>query len=61
MMERPPAGFGQLIILVQRVGPYRYQGRADDIDGTATGQVSGNVLSWSYDIVLSMSGQLQVS
>ena len=42
-------------------GLTRYQGRADDVDGTATGQVSGNVLSWSYDIVLSMSGQqLQV-
>ena len=27
----------------------------------ATGQIAGNVLSWSYDIVLSMSGQqLQV-
>ena len=39
----------------------RYQGRAEDIDGVATGQIAGNVLSWSYDIVLSMSGQqLQV-
>ena len=44
-----------------RVGLLRYQGRADDIVGVATGQIAGNVLSWSYDIVLSMSGQqLQV-
>ena len=42
-------------------GFIRYQGRAEDIDGVATGQIAGNVLSWSYDIVLSMSGQqLQV-
>lgn len=38
-----------------------YQGRAEDIVGEAKGQTAGNVLSWSYDIVLSMSGQqLQV-
>ena len=44
-----------------RLGLFRYQGRAEDIDGVATGQIAGNVLSWSYDIVLSMSGQqLQV-
>ena len=43
------------------LGLFRYQGRAEDIDGVATGQIAGNVLSWSYDIVLSMSGQqLQV-
>ena len=51
---------------IENLGPdgsglIRYQGRADDINGMATGQISGNVLSWSYDIVLSMSGQeLQV-
>ena len=38
-------------------GLIRYRGRAEDIDGEATGQITGNVLSWSYDIVLSMSGQ----
>ena len=51
---------------IENMGPdgsgfIRYQGRAEDIDGVATGQIAGNVLSWSYDIVLSMSGQqLQV-
>ena len=40
-----------------QTGLIRYQGRAEDIDGEATGQIAGNVLSWSYDIVLSMSGQ----
>ena len=38
-------------------GFIRYEGQAADIDGAATGQIAGNVLSWSYDIVLSMSGQ----
>ena len=38
-------------------GLIRYEGRADDIDGQATGRIAGNVLSWSYDIVLSLSGQ----
>jgi len=43
------------------VGFIRYQGRAEDIDGVAAGQIAGNVLSWSYDVVLSISGrQLQV-
>ena len=38
-------------------GLIRYEGQADDIDGQATGRIAGNVLSWSYDIVLSLSGQ----
>ena len=42
---------------VDETGLVRYQGQADDIDGVATGQIAGNVLSWSYDIVLSLSGQ----
>ena len=42
---------------VDETGLMRYQGQADDIDGVAIGQIAGNVLSWSYDIVLSLSGQ----
>ena len=42
---------------VDETGLMRYQGQADDIDGVATGQIAGNVLSWSYDIVLSLFGQ----
>lgn len=38
-------------------GLLRYQGYAGDVNGMATGKVAGNVLSWTYDIVLSMSGQ----
>ena len=56
----------QRIWTIDNLGPdgsglILYQGRAEDIVGKAKGQVAGNVLSWSYDIVLSMSGQqLQV-
>ena len=42
---------------VDDAGLVHYQGQAEDIDGVATGQIAGNVLSWSYDIVLSLSGQ----
>ena len=42
---------------VDETGLVQYQGQAEDIDGVATGQIAGNVLSWSYDIVLSLSGQ----
>jgi hypothetical protein len=31
-----------------------YNGRADDVTGTATGRAAGNVLSWSYDIELAI-------
>jgi len=31
-----------------------YQGRADDVNGIATGRAAGNVLSWSYDIELAI-------
>lgn len=38
-------------------GLIRYEGRAQDVEGQATGRIAGNVLAWSYDIVLSLSGQ----
>ena len=31
-----------------------YQGRADDVNGIASGRAAGNVLSWSYDIELAI-------
>ena len=33
-----------------------YQGQADDIEGKASGSVSGNTLNWSYDIYLNIKG-----
>ena len=33
-----------------------YEGQAKDIEGTATGSISGNTLNWSYDIYLNIKG-----
>ena len=33
-----------------------YQGQADDIEGKASGSISGNTLNWSYDIYLNIKG-----
>ena len=33
-----------------------YTGRAEDITGTATGQIAGNTMSWRYVITLELSG-----
>ena len=33
-----------------------YEGQAEDIEGTASGSISGNTLNWSYDIYLNIKG-----
>ena len=33
-----------------------YEGQADDVDGKASGSISGNALNWSYDIYLNIKG-----
>ena len=33
-----------------------YEGQADDIEGKASGSISGNALNWSYDIFLNIKG-----
>ena len=33
-----------------------YEGKADDIEGKASGSISGNALNWSYDIYLNIKG-----
>jgi hypothetical protein len=33
-----------------------YVGNADDVEGKATGSISGNTLNWSYDIYLNIKG-----
>lgn len=35
-------------------GITHYEGRADDVTGSATGRAAGNALSWSYDIMLAI-------
>jgi hypothetical protein len=37
-------------------GSFRYQGRADDVEGQAEGRISGNGLNWQYDVSLEMAG-----
>jgi len=34
------------------LGDGRYEGRADDVVGAATGEVCGNALRWQYDMLL---------
>lgn len=38
----------QRIWRVRRIDEHRYEGRADDVDGVATGESYGNALYWSY-------------
>ena len=33
-----------------------YEGQADDVEGKASGSISGNALNWSYDIFLNIKG-----
>tara|TARA_B110000438_G_C15606492_1_gene560350 strand:+ start:304 stop:819 length:516 start_codon:yes stop_codon:yes gene_type:complete len=33
-----------------------YSGQADDVEGNASGSISGNALNWSYDIFLNIKG-----
>ncbi|WP_371186542.1 DUF3833 domain-containing protein [Thalassotalea maritima] len=41
---------------ITKVDDTRYQGEADDIIGTATGQRSGAVIHWQYDMELTVDG-----
>lgn len=40
------------------LGDGRYEGRADDVVGTAKGQITGNRLTWSYDLELPIGGRV---
>lgn len=35
----------------------RYVGRADDVIGSANGQVAGNTLNWVYDLEIELDGE----
>ncbi|MGB0683318.1 MAG: DUF3833 domain-containing protein [Magnetovibrionaceae bacterium] len=37
---------------IEKKGPGLYEGRADDVIGTATGKTAGNALHWAYDLNL---------
>lgn len=44
----------QRIWVITRLESNRYEGKADDIIGVATGQEQGNALQWQYDFELKM-------
>jgi len=44
----------QRIWVITRLENNRYEGKADDIIGVATGQEQGNALQWQYDFELKM-------
>ncbi len=46
----------QRIWTISKTGSNTYEGRADDIIGTATGEVRGNALNWRYHMNLAMGG-----
>jgi len=37
---------------ITKIDEHTYEGRADDVVGTATGKTYGNVLNWEYDLNL---------
>ena len=41
---------------IRRIDGHRYEGRADDVVGTATGLAYGNALNWSYTLRLPYRG-----
>jgi len=46
----------QRIWRILRVDEHRYEGRADDVVGTATGLAYGNALNWTYTLRLPYRG-----
>ena len=52
----------QRIWRIKRVGKGKYEGRAADVIGIATGEASGNALNWRYDMNLKVGdGTLKVA
>ena len=41
---------------ITKIDEHTYEGRADDILGTATGRQFGNALNWRYDMILNIKG-----
>ncbi len=41
---------------ITKVAEGRYEGRADDVIGTAMGEIAGNALNWRYEMDLEIAG-----
>jgi len=42
---------------IRKLDAHRYEGRADDVIGTAAGEAYGNAVNWRYALVLDFGGQ----
>lgn len=42
---------------IEKAGPGRYIGRADDVIGTAEGQIAGKAFTWTYEMTLNIQGR----
>jgi len=47
----------QRVWTIRKAGDGLYEGRADDVVGTARGELAGAVLRWTYDLDLPISGR----
>lgn len=43
---------------IQKINDSLYEGRADDVVGVAKGEISGNALSWRYEMDLQMGSRM---
>ena len=43
---------------LERIDEHRYRGTADDVVGTATGELHGNALRWQYVLKLDVDGRV---
>jgi len=43
---------------LEKVGPQRWIGRADDVVGEATGEIAGNALRWRYTLAVPIQGRV---
>lgn len=43
---------------LRHLGAGRYEGRADDVVGTAVGESAGNALRWTYTLALPVDGRI---
>lgn len=41
---------------LEKLGPNRWKGTADDVVGEATGEIAGNALHWSYTLAVPVKG-----
>jgi hypothetical protein len=43
---------------LKKISPTKYEGRAEDVVGVATGEVSGNAFHWEYTLAVNVDGSV---